>query len=274
MKLNRRKFLTIGGLSLLGYSIVDGFFIGPDWLDVTYHIQGDRSRSKFMRIVQVSDLHLRKTKPIYEEITGLLNTLQPDFILFTGDMIDRNQNFHLFEEMYLRINQKSIKLGIMGNWEWWSFTNTGKLRDLFEQNNGIFLINESKQFSHNGIKVIFTGLDDLIGGEPDEEAAFAQSAESDYHFVLAHCPGHIHPINEQCRLNNIPIDTVFSGHTHGGQVQVFGFAPVLPPGSGKFVSGWYIVHGTKMFISRGIGMTRIPIRLNARPEIAVFDYFR
>jgi predicted MPP superfamily phosphohydrolase len=64
---------------------------------------------------------------------------------------------------------------------------------------------------------------------------------------------------------------MLSGHTHGGQVTVGGWAPLVPPGSGRYVRGWFRGDGAPpLYVSRGIGTSVLPIRFGATPELAVF----
>jgi len=64
---------------------------------------------------------------------------------------------------------------------------------------------------------------------------------------------------------------VMSGHTHGGQVLVPGVSPHRAPGLGDFpvLQGWYSIHGTAGFVSRGVGQTMLPIRINCPPEVVI-----
>jgi predicted MPP superfamily phosphohydrolase len=61
-----------------------------------------------------------------------------------------------------------------------------------------------------------------------------------------------------------------SGHTHGGQITFFGIVLFTPKGSGQFVSGWYDDEFPKMYVSKGIGTSIVPIRFGARVEISLF----
>jgi predicted MPP superfamily phosphohydrolase len=66
------------------------------------------------------------------------------------------------------------------------------------------------------------------------------------------------------------IDLAFAGHTHGGQVNApLAGALWLPPGSGRFVEGWYSSANAKLYVSRGVGTSIAPLRFLCRPEIAV-----
>ncbi|MCK5075659.1 MAG: hypothetical protein KAR38_04750 [Calditrichia bacterium] len=73
------------------------------------------------------------------------------------------------------------------------------------------------------------------------------------------------------KLNYNP-QLMLSGHTHGGQITFFGLAPILPRGSGKYVSGWYEKEKIKLYVSRGIGTSVIPFRFMSLPEIVCLDW--
>ena len=62
-----------------------------------------------------------------------------------------------------------------------------------------------------------------------------------------------------------------AGHTHGGQVRFgAGLVPFVPPGSGRFVSGWYDTPAGRAYVSRGTGTSILPVRFTCRPELPVF----
>lgn len=70
---------------------------------------------------------------------------------------------------------------------------------------------------------------------------------------------------------DLKIDLVLSGHTHGGQITFFGIVPFKPQGSGRYLKGWYKDTDPKMYISKGIGTSILPIRLGARAEMVEID---
>jgi hypothetical protein len=62
------------------------------------------------------------------------------------------------------------------------------------------------------------------------------------------------------------------GHTHGGQVSLPLIGPpILPIANRRFVQGWFREEPTQMYVNRGIGVIGVPVRLNARPEISIFE---
>jgi hypothetical protein len=103
------------------------------------------------------------------------------------------------------------------------------------------------------------------------------------HLILAHCPAHrdvlLHDAAWGSKLDLTPPTLagnngnvlMVSGHTHGGQVCLGGWAPVLPRGSGRYVAGWYTDGATPLYVSRGLGTTLLPIRFGSVPEIAYFE---
>ncbi|NJL96019.1 MAG: metallophosphoesterase, partial [Anaerolineae bacterium] len=62
-----------------------------------------------------------------------------------------------------------------------------------------------------------------------------------------------------------------SGHTHGGQVRLPGLGALfLPRGSRRYVQGLYQVGGMLLYVNRGVGMVRLKLRFNCRPEVTLF----
>jgi predicted MPP superfamily phosphohydrolase len=65
-------------------------------------------------------------------------------------------------------------------------------------------------------------------------------------------------------------DLALAGHSHGGQVRVPFWGPLwLPGGIGPYVQGWFAAGGSRMYVSRGIGTTLLPVRFACRPELAI-----
>jgi predicted MPP superfamily phosphohydrolase len=90
--------------------------------------------------------------------------------------------------------------------------------------------------------------------------------------LVQHSPGFFAAKSTGAALPDKAFDLCLSGHTHGGQITLFGWAfGPLPPGSGPFVAGQYETAACPLYVSRGLGTSVLPLRLFARPEIAVFD---
>ena len=86
--------------------------------------------------------------------------------------------------------------------------------------------------------------------------------EAAFRLSLFHSPGFFDRILEEC-------DLALAGHTHGGQVRIpFLPAIYLPPESKRYTEGWFQRGQSKLFVSRGVGTSGLPIRFFCRPEIA------
>ena len=107
------------------------------------------------------------------------------------------------------------------------------------------------------------GFDDLYAGESDLKKALAGVPESAYKIALFHSPIYF-------EIEAGHSDLVLAGHSHGGQVKLpFIGAPYSQPFCGRFMEGWYELHGTKMYVSRGVGTSIMDVRFWYRPEIAI-----
>jgi len=133
------------------------------------------------------------------------------------------------------------------------------------------LLNESATVSIGRGRLLVAGLDDYTGGRPDLERAIAGAPTGTSIALLAHSPAYRDAIRS---LNPGIVSgmVMFSGHTHGGQIAPFGWSPFRPPGSGRYVRGWYRDHAIPMYVSRGIGTSLIPARFFSPPEVALFEW--
>ena len=66
----------------------------------------------------------------------------------------------------------------------------------------------------------------------------------------------------------VHVDLVLAGHTHGGQIRVFGKAPIVHSQFG-YLGGKYDEVESMLYVSRGAGLTLLPIRIGARAEIPI-----
>jgi predicted MPP superfamily phosphohydrolase len=219
-----------------------------------------------IRIAQVSDVHLSPWNISTGRIYSALNAIKPDVIVLTGDIVDSADDLDGALQAFLKNLPKAKTLAILGNWEHWSGLPLDKLRAIYEAHGVKLLINEVDVL--DGVQ--FVGLDDSTETVPDM-AAMNKLLPGTPTIVLEHSPGSFDQIS-----NTIPAQigtvTMLSGHTHGGQVSLFGFAPVTPPGSGNYVGGWYKNdRGSRLYVSRGLGSSILNVRLGAQPEIAVFQ---
>lgn len=288
VRMNRRRFLAVsGGAAATGAVALGGYagWVEPGRVQFTHHCANTRTSpvQREITFVQVTDLHLHSVNAMHRRIAARVNALRPDLVLFTGDSVDRADRLGAFAELLGLFDARTPKYAILGNWEHWSGVDAGALADVYRRANGRLLVNESVVHDVGGRALRLTGLDDLVGGRPDVRRAFAGvdvAGPADAHLLLAHCPEHRDRLDAAPlpleRAAPVSVDAsritmMLSGHTHGGQVNVLGWTPVLPPGSGRYVRGWFRDAGrVPLYVSRGIGTSVVPVRLGAPPEVAVF----
>ncbi|WP_207425906.1 metallophosphoesterase [Pedobacter sp. SYSU D00535] len=271
MSWTRRKFIKASLFFGAGLTLADAFWFEKYFIQIKEFFVGEKnSEEPKFRVVQVSDLHLRSITSQLKTLASRVNRLKADLIVFTGDSIDQAEGLILLDE-YLEMFDKQVKkVAILGNWEYWGGVDIKRLKKVYHKHNCDLLVNETRRYSFRASSIAVTGLDDFVGGNADIELALHHFEPADFHMVLNHCPAYSDSIAIKTPPD-INLDLILSGHTHGGQVNLFGLIPFLPEGSGSYVSGWYTGKRKKLYVSKGIGTSILPIRFGARSEIAVFN---
>jgi predicted MPP superfamily phosphohydrolase len=234
---------------------------------------------------QVSDLHIHRVGHVHHALAERLAEIRPHLVVFTGDSVDDPAGVPAFERFLAMLDPGTPKYAILGNWEHWGGIDLRGLGELYARHNGRLLVNETVVHPHAGRRLAITGLDDMVGGTPELRGALATAEPADARLLLAHSPGYRDRLHADAaaawaggaRLSMgvealaAEFGAMLAGHTHGGQVALFGFAPLLPPGSGGYVRGWFRGAGkVPMYVSRGIGESVLPVRFGSVPELAVF----
>lgn len=251
--------------ALVGY----GAFIEPNQLEVTHHTVGTASAQTSIRIVQISDLHLQAMDYIRKLVARRAVEAKPDVIVLSGDIIDKNGSLQALDAFLSELGP-TPKIAVPGNWEYWSEINFKELAALYARHQTEFLINDCHALPIGNRTLAFVGLDDALAGKPNLSKALRQCADNDNKILVEHSPSFFRkPLNAPVEL--APYLLSLSGHTHGGQITFFGSPIETPPGSGAYNSGWYETKYGKLYVSRGIGTTVIPMRIGVAPELPVFE---
>jgi predicted MPP superfamily phosphohydrolase len=278
--LTRREWFGVaagsGVAALAGYSRL----VEPNMTFVTRHTIGRPTSAPPMRLVQLSDLHLRQIGRHEHTIVAHVAEERPSLILLSGDVVDDRANLHLADEFLGLLGSGVPKLAILGNWEHWASIDQLRLRAIYEKHNTRLLLNETATVAHGQRTLLVIGLDDFVAGTPDLARAMAGGEQGTNVLLLQHCPAYRDLLQAPSKVNSdvlarIHPTVMISGHTHGGQVAPFGWAPWRPFGSGRYLSGWYAPDAPltpRMYVSRGLGTSIVPVRFGAPPEIAVFDW--
>jgi len=283
-RLSRRRFVAAlaaaaGGIALRGVAVE------PRALRVTRHAVGRRRAPDPRPVIlaQITDLHLLGVGAVHRRIGDALAAARPDLVVITGDSLDYRGSPRLLAEFMALLDPATPKFAILGNWEHWHDVDVDAMDAVYRRAGCRLLVNETAVHEVRGRSLAITGLDDMVAGRPDPRRAFADVPAVDAHLLLAHCPEHrdvlarhvvFDVMDRRLEFDLSRITLMLSGHTHGGQVNLFGWAPVLPRGSGRYVRGWFREPGAiPLYVSRGIGTSSYPVRLGSPPELALFDLY-
>ena len=264
--MDRRQFLAALAGGAVAAAGLDAFAIEPGRVTVTRHGFG-APEGPILRLVQLTDLHLHEVGSHEAEVAQAVRHLEPGLILCTGDMIERKEDLKLLDGFLELLDPETPNLALYGNWERWARIDPVALARVYEGHNGRLLVNETFVGTRDGSRYAITGLDDLVGGRPDLEQATAGVELGPNHLLIEHCPA----VRDAIPAGREPA-WMLAGHTHGGQIQIVGWAPVRPRGSGRYLEGWYRDRAPALYVCRGIGTVGVPARFGAPPEVAVFDW--
>lgn len=257
---------------LLACVFLYAWLVEPNWVEVTYHEQSPAERPP-IRVAMLSDLHLDGVGYRERSVIEQLREVRPDVLVLAGDVVDGPSDIPRLHAFLSQIEVPHA-VAVLGNWEHWGEVPLEQLYALYRDHKVTLLVNASVQFPVDGRQIRLIGLDDATAGTPRLDVATKGSAgrAADLTILVQHSPGFFAAKSTSPALGDHAFDLCLSGHTHGGQITLFGWAfGPLPPGSGPFVAGRYDTAACPLYVSRGIGTSVLPLRLFAQPEIAVFD---
>jgi predicted MPP superfamily phosphohydrolase len=252
-------------LSLMSYAL----WAGADRIEVVHHDLRTTRHGQAWRLVQISDLHLRGFAEREIALAQTVVALSPDVIVLSGDAIDRADAVPWLRSFVNALGRTPVLL-VPGNWEHWSEVDFTSLKTI----GATLLLNERWALARGDRQLEVIGLDDYTAGHPDIRLLSGGGAEADSvsAVLVQHSPGFFDHEDVRRQLAGRRLTLCLSGHTHGGQIAIAGWAPWTPPGSGRFTAGFYDVPGCRLYVSRGVGTSVIPLRLGARSEVAVFEF--
>jgi hypothetical protein len=248
------RWVIAGVVTLL---LVWSVGVEPRWLEVT----GLRIRSDatpYRTIAVIADLHPTRGDSLEREVIERLRERSPELIVLAGDMVDDPEDLEVLRDFLTQL-PPAEKVAVLGNWEYWSGIDRQQLAELYAEYDVSLLVDDC----YRGI----VGLDDFTAGRPALAKALSQCYKATPWLLVQHSPGFFESVDVS--LGSVQFDLLVSGHTHGGQISLFGWAPYTPEGSGRFVSGEYPTPLGKLYVMRGLGTSVMPIRFGARPELLI-----
>ncbi len=297
--ITRRQLLAGMAGGLAGALALGGYAVGvePSLVNITRYQPRPKTwpADQQLRIVALSDIHASEPWLDAERLAGICaraNALDPDLIVLLGDY--RSGMRLKFRETPIADWAAALKtlqapLGvhaILGNHDYWEEPEVQLRRDgptLSEiglEDAGIpVYVNRAVRLEKAGRGFWLAGLGDLVAflpawhgagrqgryGMDDLPATLDQLTTDEPAILLSHVPDIFPQVPERVALT-------LSGHTHGGQVRLFGYSPVVPSEYGnRFAYGHVVEEERHLIVSSGLGFSKLPVRFGVPPELVVID---
>jgi predicted MPP superfamily phosphohydrolase len=279
---NRRTFLKRTAVGLLGGAVGVG---GYAWLVEPYWIEVVR-RDLLIRflpdaligktLVQISDLHIgpEVSDSYLRDAFKTISQIGPDILVVTGDFMTCKRDEEL--DHVCRVLEglpptRLATIGILGNHD---YTRSHRVTDVADR--------LTRRLTDLGLRMLrnascdvsgltISGADDLWSGRCDIDRVTLKLDNDKANLFLLHNPDAADgDVWEGYQ------GWILCGHTHGGQVKPpFLRPPFTSVTNPRYVEGEVDLYdGRRLYINRGLGVVRYPVRFNARPEITVFTLRR
>jgi predicted MPP superfamily phosphohydrolase len=248
----RRKFLA-ACIGVPSVAVADSLWVEPEWLKTTRHRLGTGQPAH--RFVHFTDLHHKGDRAYLQRVVDRINALNPDFVCFTGDLIEDAE--HLPETLELLRTLKAPLYGVPGNHDYWADIDFTKVSAAFAATGGAWLMDQTIKTRDGRIN--------LIGATCNHQQDFTP-APGLKNILLIHYPAWVKKLSVQ------PYDLILAGHSHGGQVRLpLVGALVVPSGVDQYDLGLFKTPLGPLYVGAGIGYFYANIRFNCRPEVSVFE---
>ena len=272
LELSRRQFLTgLAGAPLLVISATAAYarFIEPYYYRVVEQdvfVRDLPQAFENFRITQITDVHHSRIVGLEEvhRVVNLAQSTNPDLIALTGDYTTTYRRFiEPCAEALGGLQAPEGVWAVLGNHD--HYTDHELTTRSLERNHIPVLNNVNTALRRGSDTLQLAGIDDWSWAKSDWNRAFHGADQNRSTVLLSHQPGVLDVAQTQ------HVSLILSGHTHGGQVTFpFVGAPArLATIDLKYAHGLFRRENTQLFVSSGTGVIGLPVRLGARPEVAV-----
>ncbi len=272
-----------GGLAIaLGFgSILWGYLIGQRWVSVpsvALPMRGANSSLTEIQIAQITDLHIgpMMRAPKLRGYVDRINRLQPDLIVITGDIFDFDPQFIAEGCIELgRLQARHGVLAVLGNHD--VYTGVEAVVAGLEQHTTIRVLRDDwVQLDVDGAALCIAGIEDPGEGWREREAEHPaldrlapELPAGIPRILLSHRPSYF----AHAARSGFPL--VLAGHTHGGQLRLpfarnFNAARVIA----HWTAGRFDIGDATLYVSQGLGVAGLPVRLNCPREISMIRLTR
>lgn len=247
-----------------------------DFIESFYQIQSDKVESN-IRIVHLSDLHLKMFGNDNQNLLEGIKKLNPDLIAITGDMTDKNVDDY---QAIITLCEKLVEIAPVyyspGNHEWEKIVHEkSKIAERLKKCGVHFLADNSEIVNINDNQICIGGLAEWPEAYEKYGKSFLEEFEknSEFKLLLVHYPEYF---KKDGILVGAQIDLALCGHAHGGQIRIPGIGGLYTPDQGwfpKMTEGLHDIDNGVVVISRGLGdgMDKKIPRINNMPELVIID---
>ena len=261
-------------LLFIGLIIIYSRYIATTGIQIKeYSVINNKIPESFkgFKVVHFSDLKYGSTtdQKYLKKLVNKINELNPDIIIFTGDLISSNYKLTDNDKKSIieNLNKLDPKIDI------YSIRGDNDINETYNsiitQTKIIEINNLNKLIYYKGdTPIMLIGLDDSINGNQSLDMAFNYEENNYYKILIAHEPDTYEKIKDK------NIDLFLAGHSLNGQVRLpFIGSIYTPTGAKKYYDSKYKIDNTEIYISNGLGTSKIPYRLNNRPSINLYRFY-
>ena len=224
-----------------------------------------------IKIVHFSDLHYNRALSLdkVNKIVDEINLINPDIVVFTGDLIDKdvnltNKDYNNLINSLRKINSKYGKYAVMGNHDF--YKDKDKVINIYNDSGFKYLDNSSDIIYSSDNETIFIGGINTVSyqmDDVDKTMEYFNNHDDMFKIILVHEPDIADKI-----VDSYNVDLILAGHSHNGQVRLpFIGALYKPNYAKKYYDNYYNLNGTNLYISSGIGFSTLNYRLWNKPSI-------
>ncbi|MBR3462153.1 MAG: DUF1294 domain-containing protein [Clostridiales bacterium] len=217
-----------------------------------------------LTVVQISDLHNQFFGVNQTVLLKKIEDQHPDMIVITGDIVDKT---HTSYGIALDFIEGAVKIApvyyVTGNHEVW--LEGDKLDGFFSEMEDLGVVFMDNSYLETD-EYILAGVADSSLAFYENFSAYEPFDDSKPVIMLAHEP------QFSALYGHLGADLTFTGHYHGGQIIIPGKGGLVSPEFEifpKMYDGIHDINGMKLVISRGLGNSILPVRINNYPEIVV-----
>jgi predicted MPP superfamily phosphohydrolase len=216
------------------------------------------------RILHLSDLHLRGPSPRHWRVIALAEQAAPDIVVITGDLLGSRSGLMEAKGLLRTLARMWPTYVVLGNADL-RVARAEALAETWSALGARVLVNQGERLERDGGHLWIAGVNDAHTGRDFLEAAAAGAWDEEFVIALSHSPDLVQ------RPEARRADLVLAGHTHGGQIVLpyLGALYARTRLGRAHASGLHKIEGIPVFISRGVGSTRLRLRLNSPPEVVL-----